>query len=317
MKYEDFVTQVQEQIRFHLPEEFADADITIKQIIKNNDRVMDALIIRKGKSDTIPVIYLDPFYRYLQKGATMDSALEMIADAFQAGNSISHDIDRFSFTAYENVRDRIVCKLINAETNKQFLQDKPYTKIADLAVIYQILGPGNFRNDAVITITNSLMDHYKITIEELHDQAIQNMNLLQPPSFMNMEQALAGILETDMPEEADFTAPVPPMFVLTNNIKVNGAAAILNDSTRQMIAGRIGGDYYILPSSTHEVLIIPKDETADFKALEQMVRSVNREMVPAGDFLSDHVYEYDSWNHNFFMASAGTRKEEGTAFETT
>ena len=65
----------------------------------------------------------------------------------------------------------------------------------------------------------------------------------------------------------------------------------------------MGGDFYILPSSTHEVLIVPKDEMVDLKELEKMVQSVNQEMVAAEEFLSDHVYEYDAQSHELSIAT--------------
>ena len=245
MKYEDFVNRVKEQIRFHLPEEFMDADITVNKAIKNNDCALDALTIRTGKSNTAPAIYLNPFYRYLQNGSTMDSVLEMISDTYQAARDIGCDMDESFFTAYDNVRDKVVCKLINAETNKQFLQDKPHTCVEDLAVIYQILLLRTSEGNATVTITNGLMSHYGITVAQLHDQAMRNMDILQPHCFMNMKQALTGMPEIDISEEADPTLPDIQMFVLTNNTKVNGAAAILNDSTRQRIAGQVGGGTFI------------------------------------------------------------------------
>lgn len=89
------------------------------------------------------------------------------------------------------------------------------------------------------------------------------------------------------------------MYVLTNNTKVNGAAAILNDDIRQEIAEKVG-DFYMLPSSIHETLIIPKDAGMEFKELEQMVQEVNQTQVAPGERLSDHVYEYDAKEHELF-----------------
>ena len=91
------------------------------------------------------------------------------------------------------------------------------------------------------------------------------------------------------------------MFVLTNDTKVNGAAAILNDDIRQEIAEKVG-DFYMLPSSIHETLIIPKDAGMEFKELEQMVQEVNQTQVAPGERLSDHVYEYDAKEHELFRS---------------
>lgn len=91
------------------------------------------------------------------------------------------------------------------------------------------------------------------------------------------------------------------MFVLTNDTKVNGAAAILNDDIRQEIAEKVG-DFYMLPSSIHETLIVSKDAGMEFKELEQMVQEVNQTQVAPGERLSDHVYEYDAKEHELFRS---------------
>ena len=91
------------------------------------------------------------------------------------------------------------------------------------------------------------------------------------------------------------------MFVLINDTKVNGAAAILNDDIRQEIAEKVG-DFYMLPSSIHETLIIPKDAGMEFKEPEQMVQEVNQTQVAPGERLSDHVYEYDAKEHELFRS---------------
>ena len=100
------------------------------------------------------------------------------------------------------------------------------------------------------------------------------------------------------------------MFVLTNDTKVNGAAAILNDDIRQEIAEKVG-DFYMLPSSIHETLIIPKEAGMEFKELEQMVQEVNQTQVAPGERLSDHVYEYDAKEHELFRSDrAGERAKQ-------
>lgn len=100
------------------------------------------------------------------------------------------------------------------------------------------------------------------------------------------------------------------MFVLTNDTKVNGAAAILNDDTRQEIADKVG-DFYVLPSSIHETLIIPKDAGMELRDLEQMVQEVNQTQVAPQERLLDHVYEYDAKEHELFRSDrAGERAKQ-------
>ena len=118
--------------------------------------------------------------------------------------------------------------------------------------------------------------------------------------------AIRSIRRDAMDEAKEMAMQMMPdipdtMFVLTNDTKVNGAAAILNDDIRQEIAEKVG-DFYMLPSSIHETLIIPKDAGMEFKELEQMVQEVNQTQVAPGERLSDHVYEYDAKEHELFRS---------------
>mgnify|MGYP000083303884 FL=1 len=260
MEYRDFVEQVKEQIQDFLPEKFADAAVEVNQIVKNNDCVLDGLMVRTEESNIAPTIYLNPYFEQIQDGAELDDVL------------------------------------------------------AQIASVYQILMDKTGEGTATITITDNLMDGYGITLEELHDQALQNMDTLQPHSFKGMNETVAEMIAVDIAREQNvgmdeakemamqMMSDIPDtMYVLTNDTKVNGAAAILNDDIRQEIAEKVG-DFYMLPSSIHETLIIPKDAGMEFKELEQMVQEVNQTQVAPGERLSDHVYEYDAKEHELFRS---------------
>ena len=260
MEYRDFVEQVKEQIQDFLPEKFADAAVEVNQIVKNNDCVLDGLMVRTEESNIAPTIYLNPYFEQIQDGAELDDVL------------------------------------------------------AQIASVYQILMDKTGEGTATITITDNLMDGYGITLEELHDQALQNMDTLQPHSFKGMNETVAEMIAVDiareqnvgMDEAKEMAMQMMPdipdtMYVLTNDTKVNGAAAILNDDIRQEIAEKVG-DFYMLPSSIHETLIIPKDVGMEVKELEQMVQEVNQTQVALGERLSDHVYEYDAKEHELFRS---------------
>ena len=272
MEYRDFVEQVKEQIQDFLPEKFADAAVEVNQIVKNNDCVLDGLMVRTEESNISPTIYLNPYFEQIQDGAELDDVL------------------------------------------------------AQIASVYQILMDKTGEGTATITITDNLMDGYGITLEELHDQALQNMDTLQPHSFKGMNETVAEMIAVDIAREQNvgmdeakemamqMMTDIPDtMFVLTNDTKVNGAAAILNDDIRQEIAEKVG-DFYMLPSSIHETLIIPKDAGMEFKELEQMVQEVNQTQVAPGERLSDHVYEYDAKEHELFRsdrAEERAKQKEG------
>ena len=85
----------------------------------------------------------------------------------------------------------------------------------------------------------------------------------------------------------------PPMYVLTNRNKLDGAVQILNSGALRKAAGIIGLDFFILPSSRHETILVPAGETDTApEELAAVVREVNEEAVPEEEFLSGHVYRY-------------------------
>lgn len=101
--------------------------------------------------------------------------------------------------------------------------------------------------------------------------------------------------------------PESPMWVATVEGGMNGASVTQLPDFLQEAAERLGGDYFVLPSSVHEVLFIRDDGSFEREALETMVKGVNATEVSEADFLSDSVYHYDSDDHIF---------EKATTFES-
>ena len=81
--------------------------------------------------------------------------------------------------------------------------------------------------------------------------------------------------------------------VLSNESGVNGAAVILYPDIPKYIFESIGKNYYILPSSIHEPLIVPEDEFINPSNLQAIVREVNEKHIEPEEFLSDNVYYFD------------------------
>ena len=325
MEYRDCEEQVKEQIRDFLPEKFSDAAIDVSQVLKDNDRALHVLTIRTGDVNISPAIYLDPFFEQAEHGKEMEDILVSIADAYLE-HCVDHGIDVSNITDFEKIRDRITCRLVNEEANTQFLQDKPHTTVEDLAVVYQVILDMTTEGMATITISDSLLERYDVSLEELHELAMRNMDTLQPARFMGMKEVMTEMFAEEFAREQgmeiqearDMAAQMVPdipvnIYVLTNETKLNGAAVILNDDIRQEIAEKVG-DFYILPSSIHETLIIPKSAELDLKDLEQMVREVNHTQVRPEERLSDHVYEYDAKGHELIRcdrAEERDRQKEG------
>ena len=94
------------------------------------------------------------------------------------------------------------------------------------------------------------------------------------------------------------------MYVLTNSTGSLGAAALFYPDVKEKAAELMGSDYYILPSSVHEVILVPDNPSIDAKDLCKMVKEANRTVVEEKDILSDNVYHYSREDRRLDKVSA-------------
>ncbi len=295
LEFNEFVGEVAGSIREYLPESYCDANITLNKVVKNNNLRLTGLSIRAVDSNICPTIYLESFYKEYQSGEKFDEILSKIA-AIRVKHEVNQSFDADFIYDFEQVRTKIIPRLIGAKWNKRILFQRPYTMIDDLAVIYQIdMGDSDFNGHSTIPITNEIIRAWDVDIETVHKQAVSNMNTYMPSRLMSMGQAIGELTGESFEEET--------MYVLSNQMKMFGATALLDKEMMDSIIAKFG-EIYILPSSLHEVLIIKATADFEISQLEDMVRGVNAEVVSQEDRLSDHVYGY---SHDKGLFSIGSR----------
>lgn len=153
-----------------------------------------------------------------------------------------------------------------------------------------------------ILVTDSMLRSYGITVGQLHEDALEAAVQTHPATLRNMTDVMRDL----MGDAAALFAPdePSPMWVASVEGGQNGACAIQYPDFLEQAAETLGGDFYVLPSSIHEVLLVADDGSMDLSYLEAMVRSVNETEVAPADRLSDHVFHYDSEEHIFENARA-------------
>ncbi len=292
MSFDVFAKAVVEKIREYLPESFANASVDLQTVVKNNDLKLTGLTIRSAENNICPTIYLEQFFEKYQSGEDMDEVLENIADV-RLRNEVKETFDVGQITDFDRVREKIVPRLISKEWNRELLELRPHKIIADLAVTYHIMMGNDFSGIASSPITNSLMEAWGVDVDTLHDQAIQNMPRLLPSTFQSMSSVLTSMLGEDAEEMLSVMPPADEaMFVLSNDQKVNGAAALLDKEIMKTVIERVGNAFFVLPSSVHECLIVPATADMEVSSLVSMVRDVNQSQVAPDERLSDSVYVY-------------------------
>ena len=188
----------------------------------------------------------------------------------------------------EEVSDRIYVRLMNAELNEARLGRLPSVRFLDLAAVFYIRLDLTASFDAMILVNDDDAFRWQVSARELMTLALRNTMRDHKPALIPMRQILSQTEEEEADEE------VPVMYVLTNNVRWHGAAAILYPQLLEKVAGKTGRRFFVLPSSVHETIILPDDLGYSTAMLESLVQEVNRTEVRPEDFLSNRVYRYDA-----------------------
>ena len=104
--------------------------------------------------------------------------------------------------------------------------------------------------------------------------------------------------------------PKDGMYVLSNPMRVNGASVLAYPNLQEQLESVFPQDCYLLPSSLHEMIIIPKDLGMTPKEMGEMVREVNQKEVARDEILSDRVYEFDREKRQLRQIPESIEKEK-------
>lgn len=299
--YDVFVSEITAMVKKIMGGEY---EIKIYQVTKNNSLELDSLVILKKDNNFAPNIYLLPYYEEHLNGAKVKELAEKLCNTYYQYRvpAISK-----SFTyAFEDIKDFITYRLVSYERNRKLLEKIPHIMYLDMAITFHCLVREDNEGIGTIRITNEHMQLWNISLQELHQRAISNTSRLFPFHIQSMDEVILGMLgENDMDcrdkEQSELIlkditmhqeADNRKMYILTNQKGINGASCLLYENVLKDFSKQIQSDFFILPSSIHEVILVPYDRTMTKEILSEMVRDVNHTQVARDEILSDNVYYY-------------------------
>lgn len=268
---------------------------------KNNGIERTGVMIETPGINISPTIYLEEYYQNYKNGVTIDKIVDEIL-AFYENIRQDKSWDCEKILKYEGVRDRIVFKLINTAKNRNFLRSVPHIPFLDLSAVFYVLLEVTDEGTAAMTVNRRHMEQWKVQTDTLWADSVRNSRRLLPAEFFTMNYALkemlkgnAGFGESSVQENllAGNAASRDGMYVLSNKSRSYGAACIAYPHILEMIGGILRTDYYVLPSSVHEVVIVPCCENISAAELDEMIREINITQVDDEEVLSDHAYLYE------------------------
>lgn len=286
----EFAENVRERLQRRYGERYR---VEVKDTLKNNGLRLTGLCISETSGqymDIAPVIYLDGYYAHgLNAESTCRAVMELRGQCAGCGC-----FDTSAITDFGKARERICCRLVNADANRELLATLPHRPYLDMAVVYYMeMGTGT-ETTATANVTDSIMRAWGVDEETLYGLASRNTPELLGFRLTPIMDKLKGLTGTDTEALERVGGNGPEMYVASNRSGHFGACVMLRKEVLEWFAGRTGRSFYILPSSIHETIFLPVRGGEDTEALGQMVREINAKELEPEEILSDHVYYYST-----------------------
>lgn len=288
MEIKDFGVKLAKETEYILGDKY---NVQYKEIIKNNKVPYNALIINKAAINIAPTIYIDSLFDEYEKGAPMLSLVNQVIALYKRSLP-PKDIDMSFFMDFAKVAPKLAFKVVNYYENEDKLDNIPYKRFEDLALLPICLVNNSYIGKGTIVIQNDHLKKWEITRQELWENVMEycagNCGLEVKTIWESISEcgrdSLAGVSMSDLPTN---------IFVITNEQKMYGAAAIFYPNMLKTLARQTLKDLIILPSSVHECIAMAFDENdMNMSELVNIVREVNSSVLSKEEILSNNIYIY-------------------------
>lgn len=268
MNYTEFMNAMLCEIRGQVD---AQVRTELYTVTKNNGTRRTGILFKQEDSNLAPTIYLEEFYQKYLKGQQVPDLADSICSIYQEIR-VKKTCDCQNLFDFNHVKEHIVYKLIRRDANEELLKQIPYEPFLDLAVVYYIQIDNTRFGSAAIQIRNEHLRYWRVKKEEIRRLAEKNTPRIYPVQIRQI---------------------VRFMYVATNEQCSLGAAVMRYPDFREKVRGMIRGDFYILPSSIHEVILVPESFGLEPERMQEMVKEINQTGVAPEEVLSDSVYYFD------------------------
>ena len=246
-------------------------------VLKNNVSLYGYAIHVKD-SNTQPVIYYSPNWFAKDDAEVVDFILGATSNIPKFDTNILLDPEFI----YKHVVTRVIA---NNDVNKQMLDEKDtyYIEYLDMFAYFFVTLDNFDEGIAGFNLSSKTVSGI-LDIYELYDNA--KLNTIKTITVRSMAEVLSEMMGIEVPIFDDNA-----LKIVTNKEGIGGASIIaFPEVLLNMLDNQ---DYYILPSSIHEILVMPAVYVADPKDLQAMVTEVNATQVKPQDKLTDSVYFLD------------------------
>ena len=300
MDFKEFVNKLEQDLKDAMADISPGATVDVRSVEKLQEGSYTGITISPAGGNVGMNLNANQLFDQMQDGQSYEGVLAVAVSTAERGLHDMPAVDVSELMNYEAAKKYLCFDVVGSDRNADMLEKVPHTDKENISMVYRLQLDSTENGAATVLITNAMMEQFGVTKEQLHADAMENAQEIRPADFRTMAAVMAEMM-ADM---------APPMYVATNQDKVQGAAVMFYPDFMDQAAKELGGDIFILPSSVHEVLILPDDGNMNAQELKEMVTSINASEVSPEDRLTDSVYHYDAQERIFEL---GEKFEERQA----
>lgn len=291
MDYEAFKKNIAEDVKQWLSAcGYDDVEINFWPVEKAN-LSYEALAVRLSDTNVGVSLDMEAAYESYKRTGSYPKARENLMATLMRYFEDVPVVDSVAISDYDIMKPKLAIEVISAEENAELLSKVPHERMEDLAVVYRIVLESNDDGRTSALVTGKLLELWGIDHDQLKADAMESVPQNRPAVIYDMVDILKEYGADDM--SFDISGRKEVMYMASVPDNIGGAGVIAYPGFMDQAAEKIGGDFWILPSSVHEVLLVVDDGKQSAKALCRLVQSVNTEEVRPEERLSDHAYHYD------------------------
>lgn len=299
MTYEYFLEQAKGDIEKGLKEYGLECETAIVSVEKLQMQSYRGIQVRTKGEKIGTSLNLIPYWEQTEEGTSYHLVLdEIVQEILRLLEEVPSIDIKIPYT-YEEIRNRLMFQIVSTEDNKGILSTLPHVELEDMSVVFRVDFGAYPDGNTTMLVTNEMMDLYGITTDRLYQNTKKIAPLTHPAIVKRLDVMMNELSGGMFPEEEDEDCP---MYVVSTECRSYGAAAILYPGILEQISEELETDFFLLPSSLHEMILVKDEGAFGAEGLAQMVRDINASEINREDKLTDSVYYYKRKEQEFRLA---------------
>lgn len=206
---------------------------------------------------------------------------------------------------YNSIKDLLEVNVISEKYNRDLLENTKHRVLGDIAIVYVLNAVNRDFDEIMNAVSVPVLN--TVSIKQIENDALMNSMTRNPAVIKSMDSEIESIIGTQIPKDEATSM----MYIASVPSKKFGACVLAYPGFFEQAAATVGGSYYVIPSSVHELILVKDSGNLsddDINKFKRDIKLVNKTILARDEILSDNLYHYDAEFHKFEIADDYLRR---------